>query len=93
MRRLRTATSGGDFWESMTDHQRKNLWSALAFAAIIALLTLVVVQQSWVKRRPIGIAPRGAQSRLCVFFPSKQLVCQLRPAGENQEAASGVKAA
>jgi hypothetical protein len=52
----------------MTEQQRKTLWSILACAAIIALFALVAIQQSWVKRRPIGISPQRPQSSL--VYPS-----------------------
>jgi hypothetical protein len=52
----------------MTEQQRKTLWSILACAAISALFALLAVQQSWVKRRAIGIVPQPAQSSL--VFPS-----------------------
>jgi hypothetical protein len=41
---------------------------AMICVAIIALFALLAVQQSWVKRRAIGIAPQPAQSSL--VFPS-----------------------
>ena len=41
---------GGPFSkEAMTEQQRRNLWSILACAAIVALIGLVLIQQSWVK--------------------------------------------
>ena len=52
----------------MTEQQRKTLWSIVACAAIIALFALIAIQQSWVKRRPIGISPKRPQSSL--VFPS-----------------------
>jgi hypothetical protein len=52
----------------MTEQQRKTLWSILVCAVIVAFFALVAIQQSWVKHRPIGIAPQPAQSSL--VFPS-----------------------
>jgi len=53
----------------MTEQQRKDpcgqFWSV---AVIVAFFALVAIQQSWVKHRPIGIAPQPAQSSL--VFPS-----------------------
>jgi hypothetical protein len=40
----------------MNEQQRKNLWSLLACAAIIALVAPIFVQQSLVKQRPIEAA-------------------------------------
>jgi hypothetical protein len=44
----------------LTEGQRKNCWPLLACAGIIALLAVVVVQQSWVKHRPIEAAHERA---------------------------------
>jgi hypothetical protein len=50
--------------EAMTEHQRKTFWSILVCLAIVTLIGPVAVQQSWVKRRPIGIAPQRPQPTL-----------------------------
>ena len=39
----------------MTEQNWKTLWSILICAAILALIALVAIQQSWVKHRPIGL--------------------------------------
>jgi hypothetical protein len=46
--------------EAMTEQQRKNSWSLLACAAIIALIVLVFIQQSSVKHRAIEAAHERA---------------------------------
>jgi uncharacterized membrane protein len=46
--------------EAMTEQQRKNLASLLACAAILALIALVLIQQSWVKHRPVEAAHERA---------------------------------
>ena len=62
----------------MTEQQWKMLWSILICAVIIALIAAVVIQQSWVKRRPIEATPAA---------PERPIV---QP---KTEAASGTKAA
>ena len=47
----------------MTGQQRKTLWSILVCAVIIALFTLVAIQQSWVKHRPIEAAHERANEQ------------------------------
>jgi hypothetical protein len=53
----------------MTEQQQKTLWSILVCAVIVAFFALLAVEQSWVKRRAIGIAPQPAQSLLVFSSP------------------------
>jgi hypothetical protein len=46
--------------EAMTEQQPKNSWSLLACSAIVALIALVFIQQSWVKHRAIEAAHERA---------------------------------
>jgi Tfp pilus assembly protein PilX len=62
----------------MTEQPWKMLWSILICAVIITLIAVVVIQQSWVKRRFVEATPSA---------PERPIV---QP---KIEAASGVKAA
>jgi len=55
--------------EAMTEQQWKNLGSLLACAAILALIALVLIQQSWVNHRPVeaAILPAGVFARAKLF--------------------------
>jgi hypothetical protein len=44
----------------MTAQQWKTFWSILVCLAIVMLIGLVAIQQSWVKRRPIEAAHERA---------------------------------
>jgi hypothetical protein len=48
----------------MTEHQWKTFWSILVCLAIVMLIGLVAVQQSWVKRRPIEAGHEHATEQL-----------------------------
>ena len=63
---------------AMTEQNWKTLWSILICTAIMALILVVVIQQSWVKHRPVEAAPSA---------PERTIV---QP---KTEAPSGVKAA
>jgi len=47
--------------QAMTEQQWKMLRSILICAAIIALILVVVIQQSWVKRRLVEAAPSAPE--------------------------------
>jgi hypothetical protein len=45
----------------MTEQYWRTLLSILICAAIIALIAVVVIQQSWVKRRPVEATPSALE--------------------------------